>query len=464
MKKIAILILGAALVATPGFTQEDDENDGFGDIESMFEEEDMIQEEDEQQDSEEGDESSRDSGASYDSFLVTEETEIGGRFSASAEANWAWNEYPETWDDLWPVETRRLSPSLSSDIYIDARPNEDFRVFTKVRASYPFEQDSAVTVREMFSDFDWEDSLFFRVGKHTIKWGVGHFWSPADVLNLTPIDPEDPDAEQEGPFSARLQYPFDIHNLYVYSILNDVTQPEDIALAVKTEFVTGTVETGLGIFYRYDLAPRAMVMVTSPLGDFDIFTEAVVSYGSDRTFIREIDDPPFYETYTREDEVFFSGTVGGSYFGTDPSISVAAQYFFNGEGYADTELYADLADPVTGGAIAAALGYDLSTEEGASQVMSELARLMNNWSMHYIGISLGWSSILDSDFSFNTLVLSSLPDFSGVIMPSVSYSFFEQMRISIGGTFQFGESGDYYTPNGAGMSTSLTVGLSSGSF
>lgn len=132
--------------------------------------------------------------------------------------------------------------------------------------------------------------MFFRAGKHTIHWGTGYFFSPADVLNLTSIDPEEPEEQREGPVSLKTHIPVNVHNGYLYLIVHDIDKPDEIAAAPKIEFVIGNTETGIGAYIRKDDSPRGVVAVTTPFLDLDLFGEAVVSYGSDITFIRETDE------------------------------------------------------------------------------------------------------------------------------------------------------------------------------
>ncbi|MFM7184143.1 MAG: hypothetical protein ACKO4Z_05145 [Planctomycetota bacterium] len=60
-----------------------------------------------------------------------------------------------------------------------------------------------LSVFELFADFNWQNHLFFRLGKSLIPWGVGYFWSPADVVNTIPINPEDPSRDRQGPNCSR---------------------------------------------------------------------------------------------------------------------------------------------------------------------------------------------------------------------------------------------------------------------
>src|SRR5690606_34594307 len=141
-------------------------------------------------------------------------------------------------------------------------------------------------------------------------------------LNLSAVDPEDPTAEREGPVSLKIQYPFGVgHGLTLYSILNINAGPLDVALAPRLDLFQGDVlDLGLSIYYQRTLAPRAISTFGFSVGEVDFFGEAVVSWGSDRSFVRPSADQSAAEesegpdlvldTYLREDEAFFSGTAG----------------------------------------------------------------------------------------------------------------------------------------------------------
>ncbi|MFZ3109394.1 MAG: hypothetical protein WA234_01715, partial [Rectinemataceae bacterium] len=257
------------------------------------------------------------------SALTSETVRIGGSFSGSLSPS-------VTWTDLWgggspfldPDETS-LDLSLKSTLYFDARPKEDFRVHGSVKTGWPFSTkktflESAtytagppisitttstsitapnIAVFELFADFNLNDEMYFRFGKSTVKWGVGYFWSPADVINIESINVLDADAQREGPVNMRINIPVfgTQNNFYLYTILdNSDIDFDTTALAAKAEVLLGNYEVGFGGYYRYDTAERAMLTLTGPVGDFDIFCEAMLSRGSATTFITGIDPPPLF--------------------------------------------------------------------------------------------------------------------------------------------------------------------------
>ncbi|UCF96557.1 MAG: hypothetical protein JSV89_15450, partial [Spirochaetaceae bacterium] len=366
MKKIALGLL--LLIPTlPLFAQAEEE-----DFDTLFEEE-ILEEEGEI----EGGASGEDDGTGEDlfetdifedsveqsevapeeTFLVSEQLEWGGSFDLTFTTQVIWDDYPAPWEArFWQEGASTFSSRLAADLYFDARPERNFRVFGKVKTAYEYPADWEIEIFELFSDFQIRDLLFFRVGKQTIQWGVGYFFSPADVLNLVSIDPEDPEAEREGPIAVKAQLPFSAHNAYLYLVTNDMEEPSQIAVAPKLELLLGSYELGIGGFYQIDLTPKGILTLTGPLRDLDLFAEAMLQWGSDRTFV-DFSPPP--ATYTIEGKLLFSGTAGFSYLKSDWNLSLFAQYFFNGQGY-DSYNYQTLliaANPLTGIVTAADILY-----------------------------------------------------------------------------------------------------------
>lgn len=502
---------------------EDSEDDSsaeeivsLDDFDSMFDTEEMIEVVDEE-------EAAADAGAA-DEFLLSDGVEFGGSFTGSLPMSWAYdNLYTSDFDITNPDPG--FTPSIEADLFFDARPNTDFRVFGKlgftsasgdsdaVSALIPdsgltieqtVDEDGNVvfstvdeddvdaenedqttitqddvaaddtstqinlTVKELFVDFDWEDKLYFRFGKSMIQWGVGYFWSPADVLNLETIDIEDPTADREGPMSFKIHYPFDIHNAYLYLITENVEEPLDTAIAAKAEFVVGDTELGIGAYYQRDSAPQLMGTASTSIGDVAVFGEGVVSWGSDKVFVRASKDQSSAEedteddldmvldTYTIDEGLFFSGTIGANYMyqfeEDDSTLMLVGQYYYNGEGYDDSTdglLEAAYHLALNSGDNGLALpadaqpdGYEDPEELGTGD--------LSDFGQHYVGLLVSWSSISGSDLSFSTLAVANLTDLSGMVMPTFSYAFMDYITGSAGMSLTFGEVGDEYT-NPAGL-------------
>ena len=318
-----------------------------------------------------------------------------------------------------------------------------------------------LNVFELFSDFSWNDRLFFRFGKHTIKWGVGYFWSPADVLNLTAIDVEDPTADREGPVSLKIHFPFGYHNAYMYFIANADAKPFEIALAPKAEFLIGNTEIGVGAYYQQALAPRFITMISTSVSDFDFFGEGVMSYGSDRVFIRESRDQSAAEedqednfevvldTYEVETRPFFQFTAGTRYLKTFSeergSLAVIGQYWFNGEGYKNNDLlrpgYYLALNPNTNGLL---IQDEEEQPEGYEDPPTLTFTDLTNYGRHYAALTVNWE-IFKTDINFSVLGLANLQDWSGLFIPALTWKLFDYVTVGVNARFTFGDPGDEYT-------------------
>jgi hypothetical protein len=344
--------------------------------------------------------------------------------------------------------TESLSLDLGATLFLDARPDEDSRVFAKAVIESPFYTikqerffEDIVSINELFADFNWDNHVFFRAGKQTVNWGVGYFFSPADLLSLSRIDPESPDAELDGPIAVKVNYPSMINNYYLYTVVPaEVTSFADVSIAPMAEFVIGNSEISLGAYYQYDKAPAAMTTITSALGDVSVYGEGYISYGSDKIFVDDIGT----STTTYDDIFFLKGTVGAAYSWSDDlsnyNLSFSGQYYFNGEGYEDQDLLKTLL-----------------AESLFPLVLIESGR-------HYGAASASWREMWGSDFSLSLFYIENFSSFSGMIKPSLSWSGLDNIDISLSASRMFGDTGEEYSMFGNTAAVSLGVSIGGTSF
>jgi len=352
---------------------------------------------------------------------------IGGSFNFELTPGWKWLVDSDT-------DAGTLVMDLGSKLFVDARPSTDTRIFAKAVISYPFVENGTsrtfsdiVSIRELFSDFNIQDKAFFRVGKQTINWGVGYFFSPADLLNLSEINPLDPDEELEGPVSMRMNMPIGLDNLYTYVIVpEDATDATDLALAGKYEKVLGAAELGLGAYYRNGQSPAVMATLSTSIGKVAVFGEAMLKYGSDKTFV-VADGGSGYTTTTYDDRLFFSGTIGGSYSWSDDEsdfgYTLIGQYYYNGEGYDNTDFYTSVPS------------YLLSGDLTVSDIMSP--------GRHYGAVLV--SATFTDTLSANVMWYGNMSDFSGLVQPSLTWSPTDEVAVSLGLACTYGKAGSEFT-------------------
>lgn len=378
-----------------------------------------------------------DSGSALEEvFLVQEGVDVGGSYSLSMGVGRIWT--PEDGGPAGGNADRRAD--LSGSLFLDARPSREFRAFAKIKGDVRLTEsplDPNIALHELFADFTLADKAFFRLGKQTVNWGVGYFFSPADIINVGRIDPENPEAEREGPVALGLHLPSGRSNFYTYAIVDGIAGDYRLALAPKVEFVFGRSEVGAGFYYRADRAPRAMATLSTSFGRLSLFGEAVLSKGSDKRFVREVpvspDNPFGLAVVTDQDTVRFHGTAGARAAYSDPdgrfSVSAAGQYYYNGEGY----------DGEFSKANRAAMLLLLGTGQlAATDVMST--------GRHYAALSLGGTSRSFKDFAPAAFWMGNLSDGSGMVNLTLSYNRWKDIRPSIAISRTYGGAGSEFAP------------------
>lgn len=304
--------------------------------------------------------------------LKTRNVTFGGSLEAGVDTSFIWQNIGKARKSA-KSDASFLSTKLALDLYLDARPNDNLKIKGDVELAYPFEKELFVAgqtadgkkvtgaaagvlnfrVKELYTDFSMKDIAFLRFGKCAAKWGTGYFYSPADVINVSRIDPEHPERDKEGPvhFRAHFIIPKTNYNFYAYFLppLNPARM-EDSAFAASAEGVFGGFELSLGGWWRYEKAPRLSLTASGTLfKKLAVFAEGVYSYGSDYTYFDKAGVP-----YTKKSASLFQVTAGFSYNIAKTHTFLAAQYYYNGLGYESYENYTEVQAKLNGNAAALA--------------------------------------------------------------------------------------------------------------
>lgn len=289
---------------------------------------------------------------------------IGGNFTTSLETKTVlYSEENKSFGEN--LKDSVLTPTANANLIVDARPTQSLRMYTKFGIQYPYTVkgnlqnknsfDKTVTLntqgtisdwfslKELFTDFSIADTAFFRFGLHTVTWGTGHFFSPvSDLINTSPIDPENTSAQVDGSLNLRTQIvlPNTQNCLWFYVIPSTDfvagttadTYLRDTALAAKADLVFGNWEFGIGGFYKYQNSPKAMLTASGSLKNVSVFGEFVYRYGADSEWLAKKDD---WSDKTN----IFQATVGLSRYWKNPAITLAAQYYYDGNNKDMTHQY-----------------------------------------------------------------------------------------------------------------------------
>lgn len=389
-----------------------------------------------------------------DDLLTNDSAELGGQFEMTVRAS-ADPEAVESVEDIAAEYTLRPT------VYIDSRPDPSFRVFLKGEIDYTTVRDPAaagandgsgadtdgsggfaqLSIEELFADITLSEHAYLRTGKQNMSWGVGYYFSPADLLSLETIDPDDPEAEREGPVAARVHLPWMSANAYGYVILDELPDSGTAGYAGKAELVVGNAELAAGGFYRADSVSGAMATYSGSIRDVDLFAEAALTYGSTITVVE--DDGAALSTKDRTEQWFPSATAGLRYSWSDNdglfSLSIVAEYLYNGEGYEDPTV---LHDPRV----------DALLATGALTFADLRAT-----GMHYGAASVRWSDAFGSKLTLSGLWIGNVSDGSGRVSADVAYAANDRLTLSAGYRYSYGEERDEYTPTGPGGSVSVTA-------
>lgn len=102
-------------------------------------------------------------------------------------------------------------------VTMDVRPSANLRGL--VKGDYTLDQDASDTsLREVLVDWTLADQWYLRAGKQVMHWGVGYFYSPADLISSDSIDAADPEADRTGTEAVKLHYPTGNDNYYAYLV------------------------------------------------------------------------------------------------------------------------------------------------------------------------------------------------------------------------------------------------------
>ncbi|MCQ2573406.1 MAG: hypothetical protein MJ182_05890 [Treponema sp.] len=432
MKKIFFCV-SAILISSALFAQEFSDDDFFFSDDEGIVELEAIQ----------SDKENKSSDLSHGVLFENGSVKIGGSFDLSLGTTTNFPSGKNFGDALWETS---LTPTADASITLDARPTENLRMYMKTGVCYPYVTKgnaslsgklityrdlmnkpdfvSVMTttdlsirnmfyVKELFSDFSLGDNVAFRFGKQTVTWGVGYFYSPADVINAA-IDPENPTIQVEGPLCLRTQivFPGTQNALWAYIIPdNDFSSANlennyarNTALAAKGEFVIGGWELGLGTWYRYNRSPKIMATTTGTIfKKISVFGEAVCGFGQDSEWVND-----------KDKTIFGQGTVGFMYNWKNPQITFMGQYYYSGEKDSVIEEQQKL----------------LSALPEYADQAAQLDLLKRNG--HNVALAVNFGKIISNDISASLYCIGNFTNETLISSAMMTYTPAKEIKISFG--------------------------------
>jgi len=382
----------------------------------------------------------------------------------------------------WPGDSSAsykdsLAYALSTKLFVDGRPDKDFRFRLSLKTGYPFTNDTEnvqigttttktttlstpnIQVWELFTDVTVGDTVFLRFGKQSASWGVSYFYSPGDVISLTGKDVTDPTAEREGPMALKATIPFPAAKASVtgFVLARDSyfagTTPalKNLGYALQGDILVADAQLTLGGFFQEATAPKAVATINTGLGslglpvlsDVNLFSEAVFSYGSDvlKGSGSTGGSTPYYTSVTTWDkQVYYTGTVGASYTNNDGNWTLRSEYLFNPFGSNDKDAAAR-AFNTYGVSLAGIYGLYGSNTAGRTLALGDITTP----GMHNLTNLLSLSKLGGNDrLAFATLWQQNLSDGSGWVKPYFTFDPIDQLTFTWGLTVVYGDTNGQY--------------------
>jgi hypothetical protein len=202
-------------------------------------------------------------------------------------------------------------------VTMDVRPSANLRGL--VKGDYTLDQDASDTsLREVLVDWTLADQWYLRAGKQVMHWGVGYFYSPADLISSDSIDAADPEADRTGTEAVKLHYPTGNDNYYAYLVPQ--TGSSNNAVGAKGEWLLNEAELSLAGVSRPSGHNSMAMTYYLPASDVNMFVEYALHHGVDSSL------------HTSSDWVSQS-TLGASYSFKDDddyAITLRGQYYDDG--------------------------------------------------------------------------------------------------------------------------------------
>lgn len=284
-------------------------------------------------------------------------------------------------------------------VTMDVRPSANLRGL--VKGDYTLDQDASDTsLREVLVDWTLADQWYLRAGKQVMHWGVGYFYSPADLISSDSIDAADPEADRTGTEAVKLHYPTGNDNYYAYLVPQ--TGSSNNAVGAKGEWLLNEAELSLAGVSRPSGHNSMAMTYYLPASDVNMFVEYALHHGVDSSL------------HTSSDWVSQS-TLGASYSFKDDddyAITLRGQYYDDG----------------------------LEAEQRGA-------------------LSLHWSSMYQSDYTMSLSSLANFSDGSALQKASLRYTYSDDVKATLSYSSASGTSGAEYSSFGSGNAVSLKVTL-----
>lgn len=233
--------------------------------------------------------------------------------SASAEAGVSTG--LSSWNNNLPV-TDRLDFSafyaMKSRVRFDVRPTSATRFYVSLSAEAPSQGSvtfGSIGIDELFLDYTFRESVFFKVGLQTMTWGNGQLFNPANLVTAT-----------SNAITLRGYLPLGASGLTLAAIAKDgfFTDPAvpgiaEVGYAGLFDWNLSPLSGSVAAYYQVDSGARTSVSFKAPIAGVDVALDGVVDWADDLA------------------DNGYQALLSTFWEGTDAGLNVVAEYLFESD-------------------------------------------------------------------------------------------------------------------------------------
>ncbi len=322
-------------------------------------------------------------------------------------------------------------------------------------------QQTQVALDQLWLKFDVARAIYVTVGRQRIRWGASRFFNPTDFLNAAQLNPVALFDARLGVDMIKVHLPLEAQgwNFYFLGALGQADTLEDVGGAFRAELLLWDAELALSFFTRRQVKPgpreipnpiledrpplwapegtwpkdtipvRMGADISGPLGPLDGRLEVAVTYGDTTPFYRGwVGDEQLgaldFSSITNEsraDTPIVQASAGLEWiwqYNEQDTLILGAEYFYNGAGYDDSDLYLWL------------------FLQGAYRPLYT--------GRHYAALAALLPAPGDwDDTSFTLSTLSNLSDLSFLSRLDISHRLHNELSWNLSAMYQYGQNGEF---------------------
>jgi hypothetical protein len=229
--------------------------------------------------------------------------------------------------------TQIFAAKMQSSFSLDFRVSPALRVRQVFQLAYP---DYKLKVTEFFADYNMNDAVYFRVGRHTVNWGVSRNFPFANLPVLLPEYDVRGNAlntiEDDYSYAVKIDIPIGIGGIQLLALTRgafmlDSTNPQlkEFGYGLKYNLAFDRADIDLGTYYHRSMPNRSFLSVKSTLpSGTEIYSEGVIALSSKTPGVEQ----NLPQNWNKREMSFAIGFYDEFF---SNKLSLNLEYFFNGE-------------------------------------------------------------------------------------------------------------------------------------